>query len=214
MKITRIIAFALVVLLVFITFTCVKMSGIQHSYDQEISLRQLKEREAVAWKDEEGKWRSKAESLELSNKTIRRLEKQGDKQFKELKKDFQSLKGDLKNLKSYTKSATQSTTDIKTYLHDTTITYYTSEKDTIVIESKAFSFDDSYTGFTGVITNDTMFGVFTVLDTLKQVVYWDRNWFLGHKRYFSEIKNANPNNKITYNEHISVARRPKRRLFR
>lgn len=107
---------------------------------------------------------------------------------------FEGLKKSLRNLENYT-----------------AINAVTTIHKTVYIKDSAFASATKYDSISGFIHDDSV----TIIDKhqidLEIVEYWDKSWFLGKKKYKTEIKSLDPNTKVIYSQAIRKER--KRGLF-
>lgn len=164
----------------------------------------FKEQKALTvWKDEHNKWRAKAEATEISNRTLKELARNNDKNMMQIRDEFSGLKNNLRNLDTYVKTVIKDTLYFKSTLTDTL--WISANGDTV--KGKKGIYKDSWSNCVGLIYNDTLNVNCTTTDSITTVVYWNRKWFLGRKTYFVEHKNANPNNKPVYNENLIIRKK-------
>ncbi len=167
------------------------------------TLYESSNKEAIIWKDESGKWRSKAEAIEVTNSELKNV-----KELEYLSEEFEGIKKSLKNLENYNKIGSTTTIDKTIKLKDTII--YTIDNQ--IIKASTFQYNDKWDNISGIIVSDSIQWKVFHKDSLEVVQYWDRTWFLGKKKYFTEIKSANPNTKIDYQKSIKSKR--KKGLFK
>lgn len=157
--------------------------------------------ETKVWKDDHDHWHSKAEDLAVSNSTLKEMIKAQDPDVIRLISEVKDLKKNLSNLQSFNVVATHTETRFNVKLKDTTIG--TGGK------AKLFDYRTKWDYYKGVLYNDSVFMLRQGRDSLDIAAYFTRKWFLGKKKYFSEVVSANPDTKITYNRSISVKRKRK-----
>ena len=161
------------------------------------SMYELASKENEIFKDEAGKWRNRAENAEVTLDNLKDL-----KELKRLSSEFEGVKKSLKNLENYI--SVSSTTNIEqTIKLKDSIVY----KDSVAYNLPSFTYNDQWTIVSGVIDSGDVKLKVSNIDSLEVVQYWDRKWFLGKKKYFTEIKSHNPNTKIDYQKNIKVKRR-------
>lgn len=160
-------------------------------------------KQAETWKDESGKWRSKAEAIEVTNSELINI-----KEFEKLREDYKDIKKSLKNLENYNKIGSTTIINNTTHIKDTIF----FGKDSTATKASVFSYKNKFENIYGVIKGDSIDWTIEHRDSLEIVQYWDRTWFLAKKKYFTEIKSANPNTKIDYQKSIKSKR--KKGLFR
>ena len=176
------------------------------------ALYKQSQKKAKVWQDKAGNWRSRAETADISVRTLKDLVKNGDKRFVDLSKSFEGLNKNLKNLQNLTNTNTNSIVNFTTNLRDTTIVVVQGNtSDSIPVVVQVFEWKDSlgYSTFSGQINNGEITGAMSITDSLDMVTYWKRPWLLGKKKYFTEIRSKNPATRIIYNKSIVV--KPKRR---
>ena len=155
-------------------------------------------KEAEVWKDESGKWRSKAENVEVTASELANV-----KELQNLHKEFDGIKKSLKNLENFTGVGTNTTIDKTIKLKDTTI-YTVNGKP---IKASTFKYKNKWDSIDGIIVADSIQWKINHRDSLEIVQFWDRSWFLGKKKYSTEIKSANPDTKIDYQKAIKTKRK-------
>jgi len=129
------------------------------------------------------------------------------KELQNLHNEFDGIKRSLKNLENYTKLSEVTTIHKTVRLKDTVIYLPDSSKQTV----KTFTYKDKFETIKEIISSDTVIMDIQHRDSLEVVQYWDRKWFLGKKKYYTEIKSANPNTVVDYQRSIKTER--KRGLF-
>ena len=201
------VLFITILILLFIVFmSIISIFILNRKLNNANSYKTLYEssnKEAITWKDESGKWRSKAEAVEVTNSELKNV-----KELEYLSEEFEGIKNSLKNLENYNKIGSITTIDKTIKLKDTTI--YTIDNQ--VIKASTFQYNDKWDNISGIIVSDSIQWKVFHKDSLEVVQYWDRTWFLGKKKYFTEIKSANPNTKIDYQKSIKSKR--KKGLFK
>ncbi len=131
---------------------------------------------------------AKNESLTLNNKSIKELVKEG--QLPVLKQ-FEGLKRNYRNLEQLIQSNILVSGQVK-----------------IPIDTAGnFFFDDSFNFVQGNIKNDTLHISDSIRVPLSVVVYWQRSWLLGRKKYSAEAVSDNPKAIIKGLESIQVIRK-------
>jgi hypothetical protein len=186
-------------LVIFVLFA--KLREVSQSNTSLKNYNNIKEKEVKVWQDNYGYWRSKAEASEITKDNLKDLE-----ELKNLSKDFEGVKKSLRNLENYIATSTSTTINKTINLKDTTI-----YRDSIAYNLPSFRYDDKWTTINGLIENGKVDVMVSSRDSLDIVQYWDRKWFLGRKKYFTEVKSFNPNTKVDYQKNIKVKR--KRGLF-
>lgn len=166
--------------------------------DSYKSLYETANKENKIFKSKDSTWRNRTEVA-----TVTKSELDHVKELQNLHKEFEGIKRSLKNLENY-QEVSSSTTIYKTVkLKDTTI--YT--KNNVAVEGKVFEYKDKWESISGTIVSDSIQWNIAHKDSLKVVQYWDRSWFLGKKKYFTEIKSGNPNTIVDYQRSIKATRK-------
>jgi uncharacterized protein YoxC len=158
-----------VLVLVFITVSCNK-----HKESTPV-VTELPDSKVNQWKDENKNLHSKVEILMQDNIS----------KIKEIDSLRQIIKIKPKQVQSYSSTGMDFTVDAKpevTKIESDTTSYY-----------KYNYQDEPDTHIWGTVGkgNDSIHAIIT--DTLKQLTYWKRNWFLGSKNYYQDITNTNKN---------------------
>ena len=195
-----------VLLAVFIAFYLLekhKKNSYKTLFNDYKQLYNAQSKEVEVWQDEAGKWRAKQEATEVSISTIKDLIKNNDAKLMAIRAEFPELKKNMRNLDTYVKSAFKDTLIIKVPLHDTT--FVTINGDTV--KGKKGIYKDEWSDCIGLVFNDSLQVNCSTKDSVTTLVYWKRKWFLGKKNYVVELKNANPNNKVIYNENLIVRKK-------
>lgn len=202
-RLNAIIIGVLLLLLVGLSVFCVKLSRKVDSLTSYKSLYEAFVTENKVWKGEDGLWKNNTKTIEVTKDNL------GDvKELENLHKEFDGLKKSIKNLENYM-SVTSSTTITKTIKVKDTIIY--NDKDSSKTFVKHFAYKDKWQSDSVAIVGDSARFFHSNRDSLVIVGYWDRKWFLGKKRYFTEVKSYNPNTKIDYQRSIKIKR--KKSLF-
>lgn len=201
-RLNLIIYIVLAIVILGMGFMISRLNSKVESLSSYENLYQIEHQQAQKFKDDAGHWRSRAQVAEVTADNL------GDiSELKNLSKEFKELKKSLKNLENFSQVST--TTDIHrtVKLKDTTIITV----DNIYMAGKGFEYKDQYESISGSIVGDSISWSIQHKDSLQIVQYWDRKWFLGKKKYYSEIKSLNPNTQISYQKNIKTKR--KRGLF-
>jgi spore coat polysaccharide biosynthesis protein SpsF (cytidylyltransferase family) len=200
-RLNLIVLIALIAIIIFLTSYLLFMQSKIDSLSSYKSMYELTLKENKVFQDEAGKWRNRAENAEVTVDNLKDL-----KELKNLSSEFKELKKNLKNLENYISINSQTTIEQTIKLKDS-IVY----KDSVAYNLPSFNFKNEWTTIRGVIDNGDVRLSIQNKDSLEVVQYWDRKWFLGKKKYLTEIKSNNPNTKISYQKNIKVKR--KRGLF-
>ncbi len=159
--------------------------------------------EAKVWKDKSDQWHSKAEELAVSNSTLKQMAKQ-DPDLIRILSEVKEIKKNLSNLQSFNVVATHTQSRFNTILKDTVI----YRGDTI-LKAQAFDYQTKWDTYREIVFGKKVFMERDGRDSLDIAAYFTRKWFLGKKKYFSEVVSANPDTKITYNRALVVKRKRK-----
>lgn len=159
------------------------------------SLYQTSQQEAKIWQDKDNAWRIRVQAAEITKENLKDLA-----EVKTLIKQF-NLKKSGNNLESYIQTNTETTIHKQVRLKDTTIYF----GDTVTVP--AFNYHDQWMDIRGVVQDGKVDLKIQNQDSLQVVTYWKRSWFLGKKKYFTEIKSSNPSTKLTYEKSIKVKKR-------
>lgn len=140
------------------------------------------------WQAKDSTWHSKAETVVVSDPKI-------VQELSGLTEEIEGLKKNMKNFVSYNKIGTETTIN-----------------KTLLIRDSVFTYTKKYDTITGRIRGDSidLQGVTHVV--LKEVKYWDRKWFLGKKKEWTEIISEDSSTKVIVNRSIKAER--KRGLFK
>ena len=113
-------------------------------------------------------------------------------------KQFEGLNKRMNNLEHAYKISLKAMDSINLKLSDT-IRYYVSTKgDTIKFTAKNWKYKDEWGDFKfEQISPDSGEFKYLVNVPLSGVTYWDRKWFLGKKRYKTEVHSDNPHIKLS-----------------
>jgi len=165
--------------------------------EQKQGIEQLfskQQTETQYYKNRYGETVSRTQSLVLENKTIKQLVKDGNLQFLQ---EFQGLKKNYKNLEYAFQSLSKSVDSIYIHLKDTSFTYIDSKGDTVKFIAKNWKKEDKWSKFDyKELSPDSAIFKYEVDVPIDGVLYWKRKWFLGKKKYFSEMTSSNPHVKI------------------
>jgi len=180
----------------------------QEQKEQKEEVEQLfskKQAEISLYKNKYNEIVSKNETITLENKTIKELVKNGNLSFL---KEFESLKKNFKNLESAYQIKSKVEDSIKVKILPEEEEYVDEEGDTIEFEAQNWKYADKWSDFdVRQVAPDSVSFKYTVNVPLDGVVYWKRKWFLGKKKYFSEITSENPHVKIPEFLNIKVGRK-------
>ena len=170
--------------------------------DSYKSLYETANKENKVFRHKDSTWRNRTEVA-----TVTKSELQHVKELQELHREFDGIKKSLRNLENFTQTSQITTIHKTVKLKDTTIV----SVDSVRIHATTFKYVDKWESISGVIVSDSIQWNISHKDSLKVVQYWDRKWFLGKKKYFTEIKSENPNTIVDYQRSIRAER--KRGLF-
>lgn len=187
-------------------------SKYQNEKKQKEGVQQLfskKQSEIELYKNKQGQLVAKNEVVELENKTIKALVKEGNLSWLT---ELQGVKKNMRNLESAYRLRTQVLDSILVKLNDTTRTYITIKGDTIEFKAKDWSYSDKFSSFKSYqITPDSSIFTYNISVPLSGAVYWKRKhpflWIFSKKVYKSELTSENPNVKIIQMDNIKVSKK-------
>jgi hypothetical protein len=117
----------------------------------------------------------------------------------DLMKEIQNLNIRLKQAQQFTKVNTEFHLNTTTKVHDS-----------IAVDSvkiKVFEYEDKFNRIHGLLIGDSVKTDILVRDSLSQVVYWKRSWFLGRKHYCQIVTSSNPCVQVKYLENLTIRRK-------
>lgn len=138
--------------------------------------------------------------------TVIQVDKSGLVNVKDLQgieAKIEGLNRNLKNLENYQKFGTETTIKKTIVLKHDTVNLTDTSKTLI----QSFNYSDKWNSVSGVLSDDSVIITVISVDSLENVVYYKRKWFLGRKEYEFETLNSNPNNLIKYSKSIKVQKR-------
>ncbi len=194
---TKIEAVFILLFLIICTSSYVFYKKYQEEKSQKEGVEQLfskQQTETQYYKNKYGETVSRTQSVVLENKTIKQLVKDGNLSFL---KEFKDLKNSYKNLEYAFQAQSKSIDSIKIHLKDTVVSYVDSKGDTIKFVAKDWKKEDKWSKFDyKELSPDSAILRYEVDVPIDGVLYWKRKWFLGKKKYFSEMTSSNPHVKI------------------
>lgn len=199
----RLIIYGIVAIIFIIMATKLYFMG--NKIDDLSSYKSLYEtayRENKVFQHKDSTWHNRTEVA-----TVIKSELQHVKELQELHREFDGIKKSLQNLENFTQTSQITTIHKTVKLKDTTIV----SVDSIRIHATTFKYVDKWESISGIIISDSIQWDIAHKDSLKIVQYWDRKWFLGKKKYLTEIRSENPNTIVDYQRSIRAER--KRGLF-
>ncbi len=169
----------------------------QEEKSQKESVEQLfskQQTETQYFKNRYGETVSRTKSLVLENTTIKQLVKDGNLGFL---KEFQGLKSNYKNLEYAFQALSKSVDSLHIHIKDTTTVYIDSKGDTVKFVAHNWKKEDKWSKFDyKEVSPDSALLKYEVDVPIDGVLYWKRKWFLGRKKYISEMTSTNPHVKI------------------
>jgi hypothetical protein len=146
------------------------------------------------YKNKEGNLVTRANALEVENKTIQTLVKEG--QLKWLK-ELEGLKKNMKNLETAYNIQTRVVDSVRTKLEKIQLYYINNKGDTTYYQGMSFKYHDEFTKIDAIqVTLDSIKVNYSVAVPITGDVYWSRKWFLGKKTYKAEVVSSNPHVQI------------------
>jgi len=190
---TRIEAALAVTLLICIFLLHFYYNKFKEEKAQKQGVEQLfskKQTEVEFYKNKNGQLVAKNETVELDNKTIKDLVKQGNLQFL---KEFNNLKKNYKNLETALQIQVKISDSLKSKLTFIPEKYIDKKGDTIKFNAFKWGRITEW-GYDSLkqITPDSVIFKKRESVPLDGVLYWKRKWFLGKKRHFVEVTSKNP----------------------
>ena len=154
------------------------------------SLYEANYKENQIYKAKDSTWHNKTQDIQVTSSQLDQV-----KELQNLHAEFSGIKKSLANLENYTKTSEVTT------IHKTVY----------ITKDSTFSYESKYDTIKGTIKDGRVNLTDIHRDSLIVVQYWDRTWFLGKKKYITEIKSSNPNTIVDYQRSIKTER--KRGLF-
>lgn len=167
------------------------------------SIYQAGQQPNKVWQSKDSSWHNQVQNAEVSSSELKYV-----KELQGIHAEFDGVHKSLNNLENYQKIA--SVTTIHKTIHEKDTLIYRA--DSSVIKGKTFSYSDKYTSIKEMIGEDSSWIDIQSKDSLEIAQYWDRSWFLGKKKYQTEIESTNPNTEVVYQQDIKVKR--KKGLFK
>lgn len=167
-----------------------------------------KDKEIEYYKNVAGKEVAKKESVIMALDAFKKISKEQDLKFLE---EFEGLKKSLRNLEAVTDINTQTVSELKGGLSDTTVVV-----DNVPVESFTFDLQDEWVRNKGiVIPSLAHIEIETSVEVpIQGVIYWERaklfgwgpRWFTK-KHYITELTSPNPHTKITKTNQLLIRRK-------
>lgn len=186
-------------LLSYVNFLRSKVDNLE-SYK---SMYEVEHRENKIFRAKDSLWHNNSEVATITKQTAKYV-----KDLEDLHKRFDGVNKRLNNLEIYSTLSTE-TTIHKTVKVKDTIIYNT---DSVALYGKTGKYEDEWEKATGTLIGDSLILDIKHIDKLETVMYWDRTWFLGKKKWYNEIVSKNPNTIIKSQKIIKTER--KRGLFK
>ena len=187
----------LIIVIIFLLLLFKHLTKLYNDRDDYKSMYESSLKENKVWKDETNHWRNRSENIEITKENLDQL-----KDLQNLSKEFEGVKKNLKNLENYIEVSSTTNIHKTVKIKDTTI--YINN---IAHKEQYFDYKDKYDTITCIIDSGKATFDIKSSTSLEEVQYWDRKWFLGKKKYFTEIKSLNPNTKIIRQKDIKVKRK-------
>lgn len=161
-----------------------------HAYKAlDLSQRMASEegRKAEYYRTKNGLLVSKSEALEIDNKALAKSNQEWINKFGKLKKDYRNLEFAFNAKIDVSDTVTGTATD-SVFVYVTDSTGY---------QLKEYTFTDEWATITAkeIGDNKALF-TYRVTVSVSGILYWDRKWFLGRKRYWGVASSDNPNASI------------------
>jgi hypothetical protein len=173
------------------------------------SLYSNKIKEIEVYKSRDGQMVHRNEALNLENKTIKELVRDG--QLSQLKQ-LEGINKRMNNLEFIYQITAKALDSVKVRLQDTTRYYVNDKGDTLIFKATDFKYNDKWASFKAKqITPDSSILTYSVTAPLTGAMYWKRKvpilWIFSKKEYFGEITSENPHIVIPELLNIKVGRK-------
>lgn len=184
--------------------------------EEEKGFYESLQKENKIYKDSSNHWRNKAVNPEVSDKTLRELNKSGDPITKQILAEFSSIKKDFRNLQSYSNLQTETISRLIGIVSDTSFRKITGS-DTISISGKKIKAKNEWNEYDILLTEDSALINRKGKEEFSTAVYWERLnkkgkktiWPLGKKNWSSEIVSKNPETKVIKQLSLTVSKKNK-----
>ena len=180
----------------------------QEQKDQKENVEKLfskKSAEVELYKNRQGQIVAKTQAIELENKTIKQLVKDGNLPWL---KNFEGLKSNFKNLETAFQVQSKLIDSLKAKIHDHQVIYIDKKGDTVKFTAHDINFKDKWSEITvKQISPDSANLKYSIDVPLEGVSYWHRKWFLGKKHEEIEVTSENPHVKINKVLHITTSKK-------
>lgn len=155
------------------------------------------------FKDEANRWHSVATATELQHHEAVKLYVKSDTQLNKITKEFITVKKSLRNLEYLGVTGLTSNYNITNqYIKDTV---YLQNKDTLKAKFIYGAEPKNYYRYQAIVYNNNIKDLqIQTNDTINVAVTKWRKWFLGKRRYRSEVISSNPYTKITYQKTLLI----------
>lgn len=167
-----------------------------------------------SFKDKSDLWHNQVATLQLTNLSLKQLEKDKDKEILRIRAMFPKIKPNFRNLDAYTDFKTSNKTIASgSLLRDSVME---AQNDTLIDSIKPLYEGSSLTTWdaykirlygSGSCKLDSFQIDRSGKEEFNQVMYWTRKWFLGRKKYSSETVSLNPNTAIISQNSLVVKKR-------
>lgn len=171
-------------------------------------------KENKVWKDEAGQWRNKAVLAQASASTLKDLAKEKDPMVTKILEEFASVKRNLKNLQSFTELQSQSISELKGAVRDTSYKVIKG-RDTVFVTARKITAKNEWNNYDITIVGDSADIKREGREEFDMAVYWERLtkkgnktiWPFGKKEWSSEVVSKNPETKISKQNSLLVGKK-------
>ena len=155
------------------------------------------------FKDEAGRWHSVATATELQHHEAVKLYIKSDSQLNNVVKQFTTVKKSLRNLEYLGITGLTSNYNITNQIIKDTV--YLHHTDTLKAKFVYGAEPKNYYRYQAIVYNNDIKDLkIQTNDTINVAVTKFRKWFLGKRRYRSEVISSNPYTKITYQKTLLI----------
>lgn len=155
------------------------------------------------FKDEANRWHSVATATQLQHHEAVKLYIKSDTQLNSVVKQFTIVKKSLRNLEYLGVTGLSSNYNIKPQIFRDTVIL--QNKDTLKAKFVYGAEPKNYYHYQAIVYNNDIKDLqIQTNDTINVAVTKWRKWFLGKRRYRSEVISSNPYSKITYQKTLLI----------
>lgn len=186
-----------------------KAEGYESLYNSQISKEKI-------WQDDLKQYHIKEGVAKANAEVLKDLAKQGDPRITKILEEFKSIKKNFKNLESFSEMQTQSISEIKGAVKDSSYRIV-KDKDTIEVFAKKIIAKNEWNNYDITIVGDSADIRREGREEFDMAVYWERLtkkgtktiWPFGKKEWSSEVISKNPETKISKHNSLQVGKKRK-----